>query len=137
MSRSQYVLCIWIRNMTLKSKPTAKQTPVAALIATPTPKPLSVIPSFDTMPDGAYIREAQLVQSPKRPGIAVPLPFSAPTLWRKVREGTICKPYKLSSRVTAFKVGEVRAWLAAQEAMAYDPVVIVKNPVKRTTLVMV
>ena len=124
--------------MTLKSKPKAKQTPVAALITASAPKQSAVItPStFDAMPDSGYVREAQLVPSPKRPGIAVPLPFSAPTLWRKVREGTFCKPYKLSSRVTAFKVGEVRAWLAAQEAMAYDPVVVGKNPVKRIALVI-
>ena len=69
---------------------------------------------FDAMPDGAYIREAGLVPSPKRPGIPVPLPFSAPTLWRKVREGTFPKPVKLSDRVTAWNVGTVRAWLTAQ-----------------------
>ena len=71
---------------------------------------------FDAMPDGAYIREAGLVPSPKRPGAPVPLPFSAPTLWRKVREGTFPAPIKLSDRVTAWKVGTVRAWLNAQAA---------------------
>jgi len=71
---------------------------------------------FDAMPDGAYIREAGLVASPKRPGAPVPLPFSAPTLWRKVREGTFPKPVKLSERVTAWNVGSVRAWLTAQAA---------------------
>ena len=69
---------------------------------------------FDAMPDGGYVREAQLVPSPKRPGLPVPLPFSAPTLWRKVREGTFPKPIKLSDRVTAWNVGTVRAWLTAQ-----------------------
>ena len=104
--------------------------------AIPAPK-ASIHPStFDAMPDGAYIREAQLVQSPKRPGVPVPLPFSAPTLWRKVRELTFPAPVRLSERVTAWKVGEVRAWLAAQEAQAYAPVVTKKNPVKRTALVM-
>ena len=88
------------------------------------------------MPDSGYVREAQLVPSPKRPGVPVPLPFSAPTLWRKVREFTFPAPVRLSSRVTCWKVGEVRAWLAAQEAMAYDPVVVGKNPVKRTALVI-
>ena len=71
---------------------------------------------FDAMPDGAYIREAGLVASSKRPGTPVPLPFSAPTLWRKVREGTFPAPIKLSDRVTAWKVGTVRAWLNAQAA---------------------
>ena len=71
---------------------------------------------FDALPDSAFIRESQLVQSPKRPETPAPLPFSAPTLWRKVKAGTFCKPYKLSERVTAWKVGEVRAWMAAQAA---------------------
>lgn len=74
------------------------------------------IPSFDTLPDSAFIRESQLVQSPKRPDRPAPLPFSAPTLWRKVKAGTFPKPTKLSQRVTAWKVADVRAWITAQQA---------------------
>ena len=70
---------------------------------------------FDALPDSAYVREAQLVQSPTRPDSTAPLPFSAPTLWRKVKAGTFPKPAKLSERVTAWNVGAVRAWLLAQE----------------------
>lgn len=44
--------------------------------------------NFDALPDSAFIRESQLVQSPKRPDSPAPLPFSAPTLWRKVKAGT-------------------------------------------------
>lgn len=73
-----------------------------------------VIPSFDRLPDSAFIREAQLVQSPKRPQAPAPLPFSAPTLWRKVKAGTFPAPFKLSERVTAWNVGAVRAWINAQ-----------------------
>ena len=69
---------------------------------------------FDALPDSAFIRESQLVQSPKRPDVPAPLPFSAPTLWRKVKAGTFPAPVKLSDRVTAWKVGSVRAWMAAQ-----------------------
>ncbi|MGQ0728900.1 helix-turn-helix transcriptional regulator [Acidovorax sp.] len=71
------------------------------------------IPSLDTLPDSAFIREAQLVQSPKRPDATAVLPFSAPTLWRKVKAGTFPKPHRLSDRVTAWKVGDVRAWINA------------------------
>lgn len=74
----------------------------------------SRIPSFDELPDSAYIRESQLVQSHKRPRIPAPLPFSPPTLWRMVRAGTFPKPVKLSSRITAWRVGEVREWLKGQ-----------------------
>ena len=71
------------------------------------------IPSFDALPDSAFIRESQLVQSPKRPDTPAPLPFSAPTLWRKVKAGTFPQPVKLSERVTAWNVGAVRAWIAS------------------------
>lgn len=70
-------------------------------------------PSFDALPDSAFIRESQLVQSSKRPDAPALLPFSAPTLWRKVKAGTFPKPVKLSMRVTAWNVGVVRAWMAA------------------------
>jgi hypothetical protein len=83
-------------------------------IASVTSKPCAnLIPHsiFDVLPDSAFIREAQLVQSPKRPSTPVPLPFSAPTLWRKVKAGTFPKPHRLSERVTAWKVGDVRAWI--------------------------
>jgi prophage regulatory protein len=89
--------------------PVQRQNPLAAL-------PVALIPSFDLMPDTAFIREAQLVQSPKRPTTPAPLPFSAPTLWRKVAAGTFPKPFKLSERVTAWKVGAVREWINAQTA---------------------
>ena len=116
-----------LRKETTLKKPSAPAIPAL----NPTIQP-SV---FDAMADGAYIREAQLVPSPKRPGIPAPLPFSAPTLWRKVREGTFCKPYKLSNRVTCWKVGEVRAWLAAQESQVYDTSAVTAKLSKRTALV--
>ena len=67
---------------------------------------------FDALPNSAYVREAQLVQRPNRPDGTAPLPFSAPTLWRKVKAGTFPKPAKLSERVTAWRVGDIRQWLA-------------------------
>ncbi|WP_173026105.1 AlpA family transcriptional regulator [Acidovorax sp. SRB_14] len=72
----------------------------------------SIAANFDSLPDSAFLREWQLVQSPKRPETPAPLPFSAPTLWRKVKAGTFPKPIKLSERITAWKVGDVRAWIA-------------------------
>ena len=80
--------------------------------------PLSIAANFDTLPDSAFIREAQLVQSPKRPDSPAPLPFSAPTLWRKVKAGTFPKPHRLSERVTAWKVGDVREWINQHTADA-------------------
>lgn len=88
-------------------KPTA--TPPAA--ATPTQS------VFDLLPDSAWLREAQLVRSAKSQDSATaPLPFSAPTLWRKVKDGTFPKPTRLSARVTAWQAGQVRAWMRSQAA---------------------
>jgi len=53
--------------------------------ATPTANSPAQQSVFDQLPDSAYIRESQLVQSPKRPNSTAPLPFSAPTLWRMVK----------------------------------------------------
>ena len=48
--------------MTLKSKPSAKQTPAAALISVPAIKLVAAIPSFDILADSAFIRESQHLQ---------------------------------------------------------------------------
>jgi prophage regulatory protein len=95
-----------------------KITPLKTQITLTTPPARTSINHsiFDALPDSAFIRESQLVQSPKRPETPAPLPFSAPTLWRKVKAGTFPKPIKLSERVTAWNVGIVRAWMAAQAA---------------------
>lgn len=74
------------------------------------------MPSFDELPDSALARQSQLVRDPKHPTRPTPLPFSPATFWRKVKEGTFPKPVKLGARITAWKVGEVRAWIDAQAA---------------------
>lgn len=70
-------------------------------------------PAFDVLPDTAFIRESQLVYDPKRPEFPAPLPFSAATLWRMVAAGSFPKPLKLSPRVTAWRVSDVREFLQA------------------------
>ncbi|PIZ22773.1 MAG: transcriptional regulator [Comamonadaceae bacterium CG_4_10_14_0_8_um_filter_57_29] len=98
------------------SKPTtvALTKPTAS---TPAATTASTQATFDKLPDSAWLRESQLVRSAKNPDSEVaPLPFSAPTLWRKVKAGTFPKPHKLSTRVTAWKVSQVREWMTAQAA---------------------
>ena len=97
-------------------KPTSPKSPIAASIpALKAPIHHSV---FDALPDSALVRESQLVRSSKNAdSVVAPLPFSAPTLWRKVAAGTFPKPIKLSERVTCWKVSEVRAWMTAQAAV--------------------
>ena len=61
------------------------------------------ISTFDDLPDSGYVRQAQLVPTV--------VPFSPATLWRKCAKGQFPKPIKLSDRVTAWRVGDVRAYL--------------------------
>lgn len=99
------------------------KTAIAAANSTSTAHTHAALPVitpsvFDGLADSALLREAQLVQSPKRPHGTAPLPFSAATLWRKVRDGSFPKPVRLSERVTAWNVGAVRAWLKECEVQA-------------------
>jgi len=87
--------------------------PTTALALNPGVKPNQSV--FDQLPDSAYLRVSQLVRSPKHPDSkTAPLPFSAPTLWRMVAAQKFPAPHKLSTRVTAWQVRQVRAWLQAQ-----------------------
>lgn len=54
------------------------------------------------MPAAGYIRQAGLI-----PHI---LPFSSATLWRMVNAETFPAPYKLSPRITAWRIGQVVEW---------------------------
>ena len=58
---------------------------------------------FDSLPDSAHVRQ---------PVVEALYGFSASTVWRHVRAGTIPAPRKLSERCTVWNVGEVRAALA-------------------------
>ena len=74
----------------------------------------AAIPNFDSLPNTAWVRQAQLVRDPKHPTRPTPLPFSAATFWRLVASKKFPQPTRLSERVTAWKVGDVRAWIDAQ-----------------------
>ncbi len=68
----------------------------------------------DALPVTGYVRQSQLVRDKKRPGFVAPIPVCGATLWRWVSEKKFPAPHKLSEGVTAWKVEEVRAWLAAR-----------------------
>ena len=74
------------------------------------------IPNFDDLPDSAMARQSQLIRDPKHPTRPAPLPFSPATLWRKVRDQSFPAPVRLGAAITAWKVGDIRQWLAAQAA---------------------
>jgi len=66
----------------------------------------SIIPdalkNFDSHPDSAYVRQ---------PVVQGLFSISPSTVWRMVRRGTLPPPRKLSERVTAWNVGQLRALL--------------------------
>lgn len=91
-----------------------KQQIQAAIVGVATIRHTAAIPNFDDLPDSAWVRQAQLVRDPKHPTRPAPLPFSPATFWRWVREGKFPKPTKLGERITAWRVGDVRNWIAVQ-----------------------
>ena len=68
----------------------------------------SVLPdalkNFDSLPDSANVRQ---------PIVQGLYGCSSATVWRMVKRGTIPAPRKLSERVTAWNVGELRKALAS------------------------
>lgn len=60
--------------------------------------------NFDSLPDSANVRQ---------PVVQALYGCSAATIWRMVKRGALPAPRKLSERITAWNVGELRKALAA------------------------
>lgn len=58
--------------------------------------------NFPSLPDEAHVRQ---------PVVEALFACSAATVWRWVKSGRLPQPRKLSARVTAWNVGELRAAL--------------------------
>jgi predicted DNA-binding transcriptional regulator AlpA len=54
---------------------------------------------FDSLPNSAHVRQ---------PVLEILFACSSSTVWRRVKDGRIPKPLKLSDRVTAWQVGALR-----------------------------
>lgn len=66
--------------------------------------------SLFELPDEAFVRLPTIIGTRDKPG---PMPVSRSDFWARVAEGRFPKPYKLSDRISAWKVGEVRAAMAS------------------------
>ncbi len=64
----------------------------------------NALANFDTLPNAANVRDKV---------VAGLFGCSVPTVWRMARDGRLPRPRKLSERVTAWNVGELRAALNA------------------------
>jgi predicted DNA-binding transcriptional regulator AlpA len=69
------------------------------------PHPTKAQPAFNQLPDDALMRQKPLLNS----GL---VPFSASTLWRKCRLQQFPAPCKISGGITAWRLGDIRQWLA-------------------------
>ncbi|KAB2922686.1 MAG: AlpA family phage regulatory protein [Candidatus Contendobacter sp.] len=65
----------------------------------------SELPETMALPAEGFIRINQLVHF---------IPFSRTTVWRKAKDGAFPRPIKLSQQVTAWRVADVRDWIASQ-----------------------
>jgi hypothetical protein len=74
----------------------------------------SAVANFDELPDTALIRLRVIVGHSGGP---LPLvPVSRSTWWRLVKAGTAPQPIKLGPGITAWRVGDIRAWLGGEAA---------------------
>lgn len=67
--------------------------------------------STAALPARGYVRQTDLVGRPSKGSRGI-IPFSPATLWRKVADGTFPKPLKLSPGCTAWRVEDIREWMA-------------------------
>jgi prophage regulatory protein len=73
----------------------------------------------DHLPSTGYLRQSQIIGNPKAdPPVLGFIPISHSSLWRGVRTGTFPTPVKLGERTTAWKVEDLRDWMAKRNAVA-------------------
>jgi prophage regulatory protein len=63
-------------------------------------------PQLNPTPRIHYLRQRDLLTNY--------LPFSATTLWRKIKQGDFPQPVKLSPGISAWRLNDVTDWLAAK-----------------------
>ena len=69
-------------------------------------KPLTALVTFDSQPNSANVR---------LPVVMALYGISSASVWRNVKNGNIPRPRKLTTRTTAWNVGELRAALGIKE----------------------
>ena len=66
------------------------------------------------LPEVGFLRLSQIIGNPKAvPPIPAIIPVKKSCWWQMVRDGRAPKPVKLGPRVTAWRVEEIRALIAA------------------------
>lgn len=65
--------------------------------------------NFDSLPDSAQVRQ---------PVVEGLFACSGATVWRRVKQGRLPAPVRLSDRITVWKVADLRRVLAGEQATA-------------------
>jgi prophage regulatory protein len=92
---------------------------------------------MQTLPTAGYLREPDLIGRPPvttaeaaanqcsgrgpkraRPGKTAIIPWSSATLWRAVKAKRFPSPVKLGENCTAWKIEDVRRWMAERDALS-------------------
>ena len=81
----------------IDKKPASELCPTCGQIRCPN----EIQSIMEQLPSRGYVRQKLLNEL---------LPFSPATLWRKVAAGDFPKPYKISDRITGWRVEDVRKW---------------------------
>lgn len=89
----------------------SKQFPhaMAAAVAPSATTVPAALSNFSQLPDDGFVRE---------PVVRALFAVSHTTVWRMVASGRLPKPVKITPKVTAWRVGELRVTLAAMRGAA-------------------
>ena len=68
---------------------------------------------FDNLPNEAFLRQSQLINQNI-------VPFSASTLWRRIKERRFPAPVSLGGQITAWRVSQIRQWLQCPESFTAE-----------------
>jgi predicted DNA-binding transcriptional regulator AlpA len=71
---------------------------------------------FDQLNDEVLLRVADIARTAKQPGRPTLLPISRATWFRLVAGGDAPSPIRLSVNAVAWRLGDLRAWLASKGA---------------------
>jgi prophage regulatory protein len=76
--------------------------------------------AISELPSTGYVRLKKLITF---------LPFSRATLWRLVKSEKFPRQIKLSERVSAWRVEDIRAWMQARNDESLPRAMIQKRPI--------
>ena len=79
---------------------------------------------FDELPDSAFIRLKTLIAA----GV---VPFSASTVWRKVKCKEFPSPVTISDQITAWRVRDVRQWQLSPSSYSEESCSTVQSTTKK------